>query len=212
MIPKTIHYCWFGGSPAPSLMMQCMDSWSKYCPDYSIKLWDESNSPMEHPYISKAVEHKKWANISNFVRCFALHTEGGIYLDTDVELLKSFDEMQDERCFLGWESLNYINNAVFGAEKGHTFVKQLLRSIEKKYDGTERANLSSPRITTDLLRGLGLDSYSDKPLVIEDVTIYPTEYFYPYAWNDKIIPKKFSEQTHCIHHWSHSWGEAKPKQ
>ena len=102
MIPKVIHYCWFGGSELPEYVERCIQSWKKFCPDYQIKRWDESNYNFEkYPFCREAYEKKKWAFVSDVARLDIVYSEGGIYLDTDVELIKSLDDLLIEHAFMG---------------------------------------------------------------------------------------------------------------
>ena len=109
MIPKKIHYCWFGGNPLPPLAVKCIESWKKYLPDYEIKEWNESNFDLNYnDYVREAYEAKKWAFITDVVRLYAMVTEGGIYMDTDVEVLKPLDELLQYDAVSGFESSSRI--------------------------------------------------------------------------------------------------------
>ena len=102
MIPKKIHYCWFGGNPLPELAIRCIESWKKYCPDYEIIRWDESNYDVtKNKYMYQAYENKRWGFVPDYARLDIIYNYGGIYLDTDVELLNSLDDLLDQKCFLG---------------------------------------------------------------------------------------------------------------
>ena len=119
MIPKTIHYCWFGGNPLPDLAVKCIDSWKKYCPDYEIKEWNEKNFNLDAcPYVREAYEAKKWAFVSDYARLYAMVTEGGIYMDTDVEVLKPLDEYLDNLAFSGFQTEKEIPTGIMACEKG----------------------------------------------------------------------------------------------
>lgn len=208
MIPRIIHYCWFGGGPMPEAHQRYVDGWKNHFQDYEIIRWDESNSPIHLPYMQKALAHRKWANLSNYTRLHALYEHGGIYLDTDIEVLKTFDELLTNECFVGFENnkidwASCVNNAVMGAVPRHTFVSELKDQLLAHYDGVESANLSSPDLTTALLKKKGLNSY--KAQWIGNVHIYPKEYFYPYAWYEIYSSDCIMEQTYCIHHWQKSW-------
>lgn len=119
MIPKILHYCWFGTKPIPEDYQGYIDGWKKLMPDYEIMLWNEANSPMHLPYLQAALRYKKWANLSNFVRIYALHQHGGIYMDTDMEVLKTLEPFRKCGSFLGFELGEkdnkeiVINNAIF---------------------------------------------------------------------------------------------------
>jgi len=209
-IPKIIHYCWYGNKPIPKLHARFIDTWKKKMPEYEFKYWNESNSPMHLPYMQNAYSNKKWANLSNLTRLYALFNYGGIYLDTDIEVTKSFSPLLENACFLGFEDPyidwdGCINNAVFGAEKGHWFVKEMYDRLLEHFDGTESAELSSPNLTTYLLKERGLSNYKRQD--IDDISIFPTEYFYPYSWHEIFNPDKITVNTFCIHHFAKSWSD-----
>ncbi len=103
MIPKIIHYCWFGNNPLSDLNKRCIDSWRRLLPDYTIKEWNEHNSPLDNDYCRAACERGLWSKVANYVRLHALSTEGGIYFDTDVEVFKNFDPLLGHRCFVGFQ-------------------------------------------------------------------------------------------------------------
>lgn len=212
MIPKKIHYCWFGGKPLPDNYKRFIEGWKNLMPDYEIILWNEENAPMEEKYLKRAYAHKKWANLSNFVRLHAVYQQGGIYLDTDVEVVKTFDPLLQHSCFFGYQvaSEESVNNAIFGAEKNHWFIKKQLGAIKLLYDGIETEYLSSPHLTTFLLQDNG---YLDASLEVADknLRIFPYQWFYPYSWLDAYSPKCVTKQTFAIHHWSGTWAAPAPK-
>jgi hypothetical protein len=186
-----------------------IEGWRRHCPDYDIRRWDETNSPLDIGYVCRALELENWANASNYVRLFAVERDGGIYLDTDVEVLKSLDSVLVNRCFFGWQNpaklKSGINNAVFGAEKGHPFIRQLMDDLLAHFDGSETADLSSPRLVTRLLMEKGLTQYSASVVPVGDITVYPRSYFYPYLFNEEFTPECITPDTCCIHHWRMSW-------
>lgn len=206
MIPKKIHYCWFGPNSRSDLHDRCLGSWLKHMPDFEIKKWDESNSPMDNPYIQKAIERQYWSKVSNFVRLHALHTEGGVYLDTDIEVFRSFLPLLTNRCFLGFQQkrrgTDWINNAVMGAIAGHRFVEECMTFTQDTLIETGRF-WRSPEVVTSLLRNEGLQAYG--PQIVEDVRLYPIEYFYPYAWWEGVGYDRIKDLTYCVHHWELSW-------
>lgn len=197
-IPKLIHYCRFGYLSANELQNRCLKSWEKLLPEYTFQLWNEHNVPTDSDYLLSAIKNKKWANASNYMRARALYEQGGIYLDTDIEMLKSFDHLLNNEMFLGYEDDTYINNAVWGSIAQHAFSKLVMDNIEQDFDGTEEANLSSPQLITRLLQSDRTNKAS--------IHLYPREFFYPIHW-DKNIPELFTENTCCIHHWEGSWKE-----
>ena len=131
MIPKKIHYCWFGNNSMPDEYIKYIDGWKKLCPDYSIIRWDESNYDVnKHPFISKAYKDRKWAFVSDYARLDIIYNNGGIYLDTDVQLIKNIDELRRFRAYVGFEAESFINTGLgFGAEKGNIFIKITLAQI-----------------------------------------------------------------------------------
>ena len=218
MIPKIIHYCWFGGGEFPEKMQRCFSSWKTYCSDYEIKEWNESNSPLDIPYLQTALENRKWANASNLVRLWAVIEHGGLYFDTDIELLKNMDSFLSEKCFFGWQDYrgpDLINNAIFGAMPGHQFIRELRDELLSEFDGTEEANTSSPTLVTRMLIEKGLNLRTSKSLTslwreyrkvkIRDVSIFPRRYFYPYLWDKNFTQACIKKDTYCIHHWTLSW-------
>jgi mannosyltransferase OCH1-like enzyme len=206
VIPRTIHYCWFGGRPPGSLMRRCMQSWHARMPDYEVKRWDETNSPLDGQYAREACARRLWSPLSNYIRLYALYTEGGIYLDTDVETLKSFTPLLDDHCFLGFqqetEGHDWVNTAVLAAEKGHPFLKTCMDQLTDAFERQGRFH-RSPTLTTAVLCDWGLKQYGFQR--IRDVTIYPVQYFYPFSWLEKQSARRYGEETYCVHHWAASW-------
>lgn len=212
MIPKIIHYCWYGGKPLPEAYQAFVDGWQKVMPDYTIMRWDESNSPMDMPYMKRALQNRKWANLSNYVRLHAVHQHGGIYLDTDVETVQPFDKLLNNKCFFGFQLANEfnVNNAIFGAVPGHPFIGKLKDAVPFLYDGKETEYLSSPHITTYLLQQEGLTAQNN--FNNGQVVIYPYQYFYPYSWREEFSKDCIQSDTYAIHYWSGSWSASKQKQ
>lgn len=208
MLPKIIHYCWFGKKPIPEQFVQYINGWKDLHPDYEFIQWDENNAPVHLPYLATALNEQNWANASNLIRLWAVYTKGGIYLDTDVELVKNLDVFLKHRCFFGKEKGQkriYVNNAVMGAEAGHWFVQKCWIELLSNFDGTEKANLSSPILTTRLLEEYETVD-NDATQVIEDIQLFSSPFFHPRAWFDKtndVIP---DENTYGIHHYAKTWG------
>ncbi|TNU75055.1 glycosyltransferase family 32 protein, partial [Lactococcus cremoris] len=125
MIPKVIHYCWFGGQPLPESALKCIESWRRFCPDYEIKQWSEKNYDVNKiQYIKEAYQEKKFAFVTDVARLDIIWNEGGIYLDTDVELIKSLDELLYNSLYLGMERAGRVNTGLgFGAEVNHPIVR-----------------------------------------------------------------------------------------
>jgi hypothetical protein len=183
-----------------------MESWRRVMPDYEIMEWNESNSPMGSAYVRTARENRLWTKISNFVRLYAVYKEGGIYLDVDVEVVKRFDDLLENGCFFGFqqpeEHEDWVNNAVFGAVAGHPFLRRCMNETFARFL-TSGTYYRSPQVTTLLLRQSGLAEHG---LVrIDDIQLYPSEYFYPYPWWEKFDARRITDNTRCIHHWELSW-------
>lgn len=215
MIPKIIHYCWYGGAPIPDEYASYIGKWKKLNPDFKIMKWDESNSPLNISYIATAIKHKNWANVSNLVRFIALEKFGGVYLDTDMMLIKSLKPLLNDKCFLGFEEASdttqsfWVNNAIIGSEAKHPFIKQCISAITSEFDGTESANLSAPHIVTKVLKDkYGLKKYG-KQVLKKSVTLYPIDFFYPIHYNEayklKDFKKNISENTIGVHMWARTW-------
>jgi len=212
-IPKILHFVWVGGKPLPEKTCSYLKSWSEHNPDYLIVRWDENNIDFSHHYLRNAYKYKKWANISNLVRLLAVYKFGGIYLDTDIKVLRSLDPLLANDCFFGFQLKELcdccVNNAVFGAQKQHWFVKKISEKLLADFDGTEESHLSSPVLTTQLLLSEGLKSYSDKGVKIKDITIYSVETFNPFSWKEKFHPSQITPDTYTLHFWERSWWEKK---
>jgi mannosyltransferase OCH1-like enzyme len=132
MIPKKIHYCWFGGNPKSEIIEQCIASWKEYCPDYEIIEWNESNFDVNcTPYTAAAYEAKKWAFVSDYARLKVVYDNGGIYLDTDVLLHNRLDELLMHECWLAQEDIRYVSTGLgFGAQKGHPLIRAMMATYE----------------------------------------------------------------------------------
>ena len=208
MIPKIIHYCWFGGKEIPDEYKEYINSWRRYCSDYQIKEWNETNFNFKQSdYAKEAYEQKKWAFVSDYARLKIIYEEGGIYLDTDVELIKSLDDLLKEKCFLAAEKTGYINTGLgFGAEKKNEIVKLLLEEYTGRHfigkDGVYDT-IACPQKNTKPLRKLNYKFSSSEILRIKDTIIFPPVYFDPM---DPISGEiNINENTYSIHHYSSSW-------
>ncbi len=206
MIEKTIHYCWFGGNPLPPLAKKCIRSWKKYCPDYNIVRWDESNFDVNcNAWCSAMYQQKKWAFLSDYARLKIVYENGGIYLDTDVELVKSLDCVISNDAFMGLDTTEMVANGLgFGANKKHPFIYKNMLAYETVTD------FSSPElnswITTRLLTPYGIDCKSNMIQCVADVTIYPPDFFcckHTHTGAIAMTPNSVS-----IHHFNCSWDTA----
>jgi mannosyltransferase OCH1-like enzyme len=206
MIPKVIHYCWFGGKRKSPLNIKCIDSWRKLLPSYSLKEWNETNSPLTVDYVKAAHAKGLWSRLSNYIRLHALYEEGGIYLDTDVEVLKDFSPLLHHECFVGFqqkeENSDWVNNAVLGARARHPFLKSCMSLTEEAFESRGEFQ-RAPTITTRILKERGLRQYGLQQ--VNGVWLYPAEYFYPFPWDGKFTPDCVTESTYCIHYWEGTW-------
>lgn len=208
MIPKIIHYCWFGGNSKPASVRKCIGSWKKFLPDYEIKEWNEDNFNLQEsiPYVQEAYASKKWAFVTDYVRLIALYEQGGIYFDTDVEVFKSFDDLLLDKCFLGFESNDYICTATIGCEPKNEFIKSFIDSYNSRHfinqDGSYDTVTTNVVAITKLLLARGLKP-SGKFQQLNDVTVFPQHYF---ASNDLInIFHKYNTNCYSYHHCQASW-------
>ncbi|MEH6906764.1 glycosyltransferase [Neobacillus drentensis] len=206
-IPKVIHYCWFGGKEKPTIVKKCIQSWEKNLPQYEILEWNEGNFNIElNSYVKEAYNAGKYAFVSDYVRVYALYNYGGIYLDTDVEVFKPFDDLLHHNSFWGFEQANFIATSTIGAEKGNALIKEFLDSYyEKKFirnDGTYN-QLTNVAIITKLLEDKGLKTNGQYQEINRLGVFYPQTYFSPY---DYINCQTFiTEKTYTIHHFYKSW-------
>lgn len=207
MIPKKLHYCWFGGSEYPPLVRDCIKTWTKYLSDYEWIKWDESNSPMSHPMVKKAIKQKKWAFAADYVRMYALYHYGGLYLDTDMEVIKDISVLLTQKGFLGYEDNKFINAGVIAVKKESEFIKSILNIFDS------RMNQNLPFVPIPEIINQAVEQLKDSE-ELNNISIYPPEYFYPYNpfANDRkeLLFSDITENTYAIHHWCASWVEEPP--
>lgn len=196
MVPKTIHYCWFGNNPKSEEILDCIESWKKHCPDFEIKEWNEVNFPFESfPFASRMYDEKRWAFVADYARLHVLESEGGFYLDTDMLLLQTLAPLADHTCVLGEESPGVISAGMIGAEAHHPFIK-LCRDY---YDANAGELVTIPRVLSKVY-----EEYPDK----QSLSVYPPAAFYPF---DSLHIKEYHGQdlgpdTVGVHLWHYSWG------
>lgn len=212
MIEKKIHYCWFGGKPLPEDAKRYIESWKKYCPDYQIKEWNEQNFDLDkYQYVREAYDNKKFAFVTDVVRLYACYNEGGIYMDTDVEVLKNLDRFLSHEGVSGFESTIYVPTGMMGCQKGFPLFKELLDEYNGlhfvKSDGTLDMTTNVIRITNTCLK-YGLIP-NGKFQVVNGFALYPSDYFCPKSWKDGKI--YLTENSYTIHHFAGSWVSDKEK-
>ena len=201
MIPKIIHYCWFGQSEMPPLAVECIKTWKSHLHDYDFIKWDESNCP-RNDFMAYHLDKGNWAFAADYTRLHALHDHGGIYLDTDIEVIKSFDDLLENNGFVGFEAKERATNGVAGSVKGNEFFNDCIKYMINRFELGQEYHIS-PIVTTSVL---DMKSY--------DITVFEKEYFYPYNPYDEsedikiLMYKMITKHTHAIHHWAYSW---KPK-
>lgn len=212
MIPKKIHYCWFGKGELPELARKCIDSWKKILPEYEIIEWNEEKFDINsNSYVRQAYENKKYAFVSDYVRLYALYKEGGIYMDTDVEVIKKLDKFLNHEVFTGFEDEEKIPTGIIGAEKHNPLIKELLEYYTDRSFVREDGSLdmtTNVRIITDIL-----SQYNFLPnntlQEVRGMYIYPRTYFCPLTWNKN--ESYYTSDTHVVHHFAGSWRSERQK-
>lgn len=200
MIPKKIHYVWVGGGAKSDNIKRCMATWPKHLKDYEIIEWNEQNFDINsNPFVKAAYEARKWAYVSDYIRAKVIYEQGGIYLDTDVLILDNFDKFLDHRAFVGFENPDYPFTAVFGAEKGHPFVKEMLDYYDKldcySFDFKNNNTIS---VSDILINKYNCKTGNKFQIIDEDIAVYP----------DNILCNPSSESV-SIHVFTGTWLDGK---
>ena len=211
MIPKIIHFCWLSGDDYPEKIRYCLNSWSKYLKGYEIRLWDLKRFNLDSsPWCKEAFEAKKYAFAADYIRCFALYHEGGIYLDSDVEVIKPFDDLLHLPYFIGKERNANLEPAIMGSEKGWPILKEMLNYYdrrhfkigEKEYDMVtmpEVMDIIAKKFYSYKLINKAEDFSVDKDVM----NIFEADFFSPKYSNNPHVP--ISKNTYCVHHFEASW-------
>ena len=209
MIPKVVHYCWFGRGEIQKKKKKCIASWKTFLPDYEIKEWNEDNFDINsNQYIREAYESRKFAFVTDYVRLYAIYMEGGIYMDTDVEVLKTLNPFLHHHAFSGFETDGNVPTGMMAGEKGSVWAKELLDMYDNRKfimaDGSFDMTTNTTVITKYMLgKGLVLNNrYQDFPGLC---TMYPAEFFCPKDHRTGKI--KCTHNTVCIHHFAGTWLE-----
>lgn len=208
MIPKIIHYCWYGRGEKSAAIQMCIDSWRKYCPDYEIKEWNEDNSPMHIRWMKDAYKHQKYAFVADYARFYALYTEGGVYMDTDMLLVKPIDEFLKDEMFIGREDAYNANMAIMGVSKGNLFCREIM----DYYDHTVFDMVKPPIITRFLSPKLVQYGFVEENItqkLTNGLVIYKSEYFYPIHYSQEFelqdVQNYIKPNTYGVHLWNKSW-------
>ena len=211
MIPKTIHYCWFGRGQMPKLALKCLESWDEHLQGYERKLWNEDNFDLSaNPYVFEAYQARKFAFVTDYVRLYALYNEGGIYMDTDVEVLKPLDKFLDLPAFSGFESAGYVPTGIMASEKNGEWVKELLKYYDNRHfilpDGSYDMTTNTT-IISEHMKSNGFILENGYRVYRDCAHMFPFEYFSPLQYGKVFL----TGNSHTIHHFASSWNPEKRK-
>ena len=210
MIPKIIHYCWFGRGPKSELAQKCIESWKEFCPDYEIMEWNEDSFDVDsNQYVKEAYEARKYAFVSDYVRLYALCTVGGIYMDTDVMVLKNLDGYLDDEAFCGFESKTKINTGTLACVKGFPLFQKLLADYEDRVflrtDGTLDMTTNVEMVSKRLIPWGFIPN--GEMQTVDGLVIYPKNVFCPS--HKKLNNSDYMADTATIHYFAGSWKSEK---
>ena len=207
MIPKIIHYIWFGDKGFEEVEKKCLASWKKYCPDYEIKLWNEDNFDLKGAgiYAQQAYDEKQWAFVSDVARLYVLKEYGGIYMDTDMEVVRPLDDFLELPAFMGFEIESEISTGIIGSEPHNPLIEEWYQDYANrtfiKEDGTHDRKTNVIRVTEILdEKGFKMDNTKQ---VHEDVTLFPRDYFSPKDYYTREVDD--TKNTYAIHQFTGSW-------
>lgn len=206
MIPKIIHYIWFGGNPFPEKVAYCIETWKRYLPDCEFMLWNEESFDVNSVQFTKeAYENKKWAFVSDYVRVYALYHYGGVYLDTDIEVLRPFDELLNNRMILGTDESGYLT-AFMASEKSHPFWKDILDYYEKSSfvlkNGKFKMEVNNTLLQEELAK-YGYKISNTYQELKEGIIVFPDDYFHVVSLEDGAIHK--TKNSYTIHWHTLLW-------
>jgi mannosyltransferase OCH1-like enzyme len=198
MIPKKLHYCWFGNTPKSKILQDCIKSWQRFCPDFEINEWNENNTKQwANSFYKNALRKKKYAFVADYIRTKVLFEEGGVYLDTDMILLQPINALLQYDFFIGEEVSNRIAFGLFGVQKKHRYLKQMLDF----YDTTEFNAFSPPVITHTFSPLINAETIKANEIIFEPI------YFYPLPFENRLrdYADFIKPESYAVHLWNHSW-------
>lgn len=209
MVPKIIHYCWFGRAPMPGKVLECIGSWHRFMPEWEYHLWNEDNFDVSSvPYTREAYEAGKYAFVSDYVRLMALSIYGGVYMDVDFEVYKPFDELLGNSAFAGFEGSKHlpVMMGVCGSVAGGEWVSEMLSAYRGKHFITEAGMDMTPNVTflSEIMRGYGLVQNGQKQQIM-DLTVFPVDYFCPRQTTGEYFR---TGNTFCEHKGLDSWASS----
>jgi hypothetical protein len=214
VIPKIVHYSWLSETPWDSLTARCFESWQQHLGDFEFRLWDRTSVPPAVPFLDRMLASGDWAFASDYVRLHALDVAGGVYLDLDVEVLRSFGPLLGERAFIGYEDRAPARLAchVIGAEPGHPFVRACLRFYHESWRLRWSFPPTMPRIVTQVARqAFGYVGYATGGQMLrEGVRVLPAHAFSPVSYGERHLDDaerraRVRDDSYCLHHWRHGW-------
>jgi len=212
-IPKIIHYCWFGGNPKSPLVIKCIESWKKVLPDYKIIEWNENNFDINsHPYTKFIAQEKKWGFIVDYLRLYFLKEYGGIYLDSDMFMLKNIDDLLENSCFTAYEDEKNLSCGAVGAVKDDPFITFCLKYYDKYKDENYKILKTGPAVMTE-----NFEKYKEMVGNSRFIKIYPKNYFYPFDQyqiknffikyhKERNLQTNAPLESYGVHMWNYSWG------
>jgi hypothetical protein len=211
MIPKIIHYCWFGRGKMPPLADRCIDSWKKWLPGYELKLWNEDNFDLnDNPYVQEAYDAKKYAFVTDYARLKILQEEGGIYMDIDVEVIKSLDPFLDLPAFTGFEDDRYVPTGIMASEKQGEWVREQIGYYRDRHfilpDGSFDMTTNT-RIISGIMEANGFLLNNTYQVYRDCMHVFPNDYFCPLKFGKMLV----TENTYCLHHFASTWNPNKRK-
>ena len=220
-IPRIIHYCWLGGAEKPESVLRCIASWKKYCPDYQIKEWNESNLDINsNRYTQQAYEAKAWGFVPDYLRLWIVYNYGGIYLDTDVQVLRCFDSLLNNKAFIGFERDTGDSNGMFvncgqgfGAEPRNEVIAAHMALYEDLQFALQDGSYNrtpSPHYTTSIMKQFGLDNKRNETQDLGSIVVYSDDYFCPKSFATGLVRK--SKNTYSIHQFDGSWFSAEERE